>query len=214
MGESGRACRIHRRGFRPRKTGPKFPVEVLRCEEHELGFTAYPPGHVPYGRTAVAPVDYAGQKLAAADNATEADQLDDSWESTLFGAAIDASRGVTWGEGAEGALESRRTQGRRLESAGALLGATCADEQARRETARVVGVAELTLRDVAAAWGPAGSRARPWKQRGAAIVSAVSHFSSGVGMLRRILEGGERALLWGRAVMSGVSRGAGARGPP
>src|SRR4051812_12975097 len=45
---------------RDRKTGPLFGLTVARCGPHRRAFTLYPPGHVPYGRVAIAPVSSDG----------------------------------------------------------------------------------------------------------------------------------------------------------
>src|ERR1700681_2138751 len=45
---------------RDRKTGPLFALTVVHCGRHGRAFTLYPPGHVPYGRLAIAPVSSDG----------------------------------------------------------------------------------------------------------------------------------------------------------
>ena len=55
-GRDGQPCRLSLHHERPRKTGPCFALSVLRCRAHGIAFTVYPPGHVPYGRVALAPV--------------------------------------------------------------------------------------------------------------------------------------------------------------
>jgi hypothetical protein len=50
------ACRISVHHLRHRKTGPCFPIAVLRCAVHRGAFTVYPLGHRPYGRVGLAPV--------------------------------------------------------------------------------------------------------------------------------------------------------------
>ena len=49
-----RPCRLASDHDRERKTGPCFPIRVMRCRVHGHGFTLYPPGHVPYGRKRLA----------------------------------------------------------------------------------------------------------------------------------------------------------------
>src|ERR1017187_11039531 len=47
-------CEISVHHLRARRTGPQFPLTVVHCKTHGHAFTLYPPGHVPYGRVAVA----------------------------------------------------------------------------------------------------------------------------------------------------------------
>jgi hypothetical protein len=56
----GKACRLTVDHLRKRKTGPCFPLTVVRCAEHGHAFTLYPRGHVPWGRRAVVLVDPDG----------------------------------------------------------------------------------------------------------------------------------------------------------
>ena len=72
-------CRIDKHGFRERKTGPEFPIEVLRCGSHKRYFTVYPLGHVPYGRVSMAPVGPGGQAFEVVEGEPAA-----SWRGTLF----------------------------------------------------------------------------------------------------------------------------------
>ena len=60
-------CRLSVDHRRARKTGPCFPITVMRCREHGHSFTLYPPGHVPYGRRAVAPVAVDGSLVQGED---------------------------------------------------------------------------------------------------------------------------------------------------
>ncbi len=62
----GEACDLVVGHLRDRKTGPRFPLTVLRCRVHGCAFTLYPPGHVPYGRRRVAPVDLVGHAIGEA----------------------------------------------------------------------------------------------------------------------------------------------------
>ena len=73
----GETCKLEKHSFRARKTGPPFALRILHCATHGRYFTVYPPGHVPYGRVAVAPVDERGQ-IAAPDPEAAC------WRSTLF----------------------------------------------------------------------------------------------------------------------------------
>ena len=77
--EAHEPCQILRHDFRERKTGPEFPIQVLRCRTHTRYFTVYPAGHVPYGRVRMAPVDPGGHALEVVEGEAAA-----SWRGTLF----------------------------------------------------------------------------------------------------------------------------------
>lgn len=68
------ACLLRVDHRRPRKTGPGFALTVMSCATHDLAFTLYPPGHVPHGRVAIAPISSTtgagtpSELLFAADN--------------------------------------------------------------------------------------------------------------------------------------------------
>ncbi len=73
----GETCRLRKHDFRDRKTGPRFGLRILYCSTHQRYFTVYPPGHVPYGRQAVAPIDERGRVAAPEQEAAP-------WQATLF----------------------------------------------------------------------------------------------------------------------------------
>jgi hypothetical protein len=67
-------------------------------------FTLYPPGYVPYGRVAMAPVDAEGQGLHEARDADSVKGGADgempcqlAWDTTIFRAARDGGRGLAQG---------------------------------------------------------------------------------------------------------------------
>jgi len=74
-------CQIGAHGFRDRKTGPEFPIQVLHCHTHRRYFTVYPLGHVPYGRVRMGPVDPGGYPLEVDDGGAGASS---GWRATLF----------------------------------------------------------------------------------------------------------------------------------
>lgn len=76
-GQEASECEIRHHAWRPRKTGPGFPLEVAFCQRHLRYFTVYPPGHVPYGRQLVALVDPAGHEVISCEE-------DRGWSKTLF----------------------------------------------------------------------------------------------------------------------------------
>jgi len=140
--ETGVACWIVVNHWRPRKTGPMFPLAVVRCVVHGVAFTLYPRGHVPYGQIAVAPVSPDGSAIA-----TEAG---DRWTRTIFGASADASRAVEWARATPRDNEDRlgkppdrwaSTQRRRLTAALAILGVAVEQPERQREQhAEALGV--------------------------------------------------------------------------
>lgn len=81
-------CRTYRDGYRGRKTGPCFPLQVMGCHEHGHHFTVYPMGYDPYGRERLAPVDAGGGVLETPeglDAAVESEPgCDGRWHGTIF----------------------------------------------------------------------------------------------------------------------------------
>src|SRR5262249_42610459 len=148
-GGPGEPCRLRIGFYRERKTGPLFPLAVLRCATHRRASTLYPPGHVPYGRTAVAPVDARAELIVSERSAGPA------WELTVFAAAVDAARGRLWPKETSDRVPAtdsarRRTQGRHLKLAGQLLGLTSdLTSRARERIAWVLAVPLLLLREAA-----------------------------------------------------------------
>lgn len=162
-------CRIRVNHYRPRKTGPCFALCVVECVTHQRIFTLYPPGYVPYGRAAVAPVSSDGASIA--DDAGG----DDAWELTIYRAAYDAERGIAWprrlapGDG-ERRQETWRTQGRRIVLAGSLLGVLSEPGRAQPAMAAMLGIPALVLRDASTQFHAPGWRR--YAGRGRAVVSA------------------------------------------
>lgn len=181
------SCSLGVDHYRRRKTGPRFPVAVVRCSAHPNNrYTLYPPGHVPYGREAVTPSSPSGVLLL--DRATE----EPVWEATVFAAAVDAAEGEGWPSDSPWQdSRRRRTQGRRLDFCGWLLGVHPGlDERSRERIATRLGVAVMRLREAARHWGA------DWTTRGAAIVSVLLAISLGASLLDRLLAAGAVAELW------------------
>ncbi len=173
--------------YRPRKTGPGFPVAVVGCTRHPLGrYTLYPPGHIPYGRQAVVPCSPSGPLLR--DPATG--QL--VWEDTLFGAAVEAAEGQRWPAHSPAEDERRRrTQGSRLDLGGQLLGVHPELEARTRElVATRLRVPTLSLRDAGHRW------ATSWQTRGAAIQAVLQALPLDGTLLDRLLAAGAVSALW------------------
>lgn len=183
-------CRVTVHYLRERKTGPAFPLAVIRCVTHGRSHTLYPPGQVPYGRVAIAPVDPAGRPVTSEEGAP-------ALSGTLFEAAedatadTDAEAGARWPESGSGAPGTRRTQGRRLHRAAVLLG-LLAEPRRQERIAHALDVPQLTLREAATTYGAA----RSWRQRGEVLLGVLSAVlaSQRHGVL---LEAGHEAELWG-----------------
>lgn len=187
------ACRLRIDHFRERKTGPCFALAVLVCAVHRLGFTLYPPGHVPYGRLAVAPLGVDGQVVLEPQEAGRPARA--AWGLTLFGAALDAAGGVAWPRINVPADPRRwwRTQGRYLEL-GARLVAVAEDVQRRKreQVALALGIALLVLLDAACGYAAGGYRGR-----GQAIVEVLHEIEISAGLGDRLLASGAAMELWG-----------------
>ena len=95
------ACRISLHHIRQRLTGPCFPLSVLRCRTHGVTFTLYPPGHVPYGRKAI-----------ASNVPTESMPGANAFVGTIFEASLDASLGHPWPRDSPGGLREKARCGR------------------------------------------------------------------------------------------------------
>jgi len=194
LGEDGSECRVGFHGTRVRKTGPRIPVTVMRCHGHEVSFTVYPPGHVPYGRVAVLAVDLEGRQVESA----RGDAAESALANTVWEAVEDAARGERWEEsGAAGLRGSRRTQGRRLELCARLFGLVGPERERERERlAEVVGVPALMLHEVYAREYVGRGRGR-WKARGQAVLKVLGVCLAG-GVPGALLAAGYIAGLWGR----------------
>lgn len=194
-GEGEADCQVTVHGWRPRKTGPEFPLCVVECASHKFAFTLYPPGHVPYGRTAIAAISSDGQAVLDAERAP--DEAAVAWEVTVFGAVCDAAHGRAWPRSGCGEQESFRTQCRRVKLAARLLGVLCASDAVQLVMAVVLGVAALTLRDASSAF-----RAPSWRRythRGLALLVPLGELGRGGGLLERVLVAGAQIGQWGSA---------------
>ena len=120
-------CCLKPKGWRGRATGPCFPLWRLACRTHGGSFTLYPPGHVPHGRKALAPVAPDGEELY--------DPLNEGWFDGYFEAALDAAEGRAWPKESEEGSDKGRfiTQTRQLRRLAILVGVAPAQERIRRE---------------------------------------------------------------------------------
>jgi len=184
----GKACRLTVDHLRERKTGPCFPLTVVRCAEHGHAYTLYPPGHVPWGRRAVAHVDPEGVLIQNGEIC---------WQGTLFEAALDAAAGMAWvrqaGSGSWGSETWWGSQWRLTELALDVLG--LGPEQSvdlRHAVAEVVGVATLVLLEQARAI----ANEPGFRSRGRAVETVLRQ-ATGPEVLRRLLVAGHVAGRWG-----------------
>lgn len=117
-GDGAEPCSIGFHHKRRRKTGPPQGwVAVMRCSSHGLAFTAYPAGHVPYGRAPLVVVAPDGSDVAGGVS------------SGAMAAAMDARKGRLWPR--EGAADwVQGTQRRRVQEAATLLGLAASEPDA------------------------------------------------------------------------------------
>ena len=190
-------CRLSMDHLRERKTGPCFPLTVLRCRTHRRAFTLYPPGHVPYGRQAVAPVAPDGsEEIAPPDDvASEATPLI-RWQRTSFLAALDAAAGRAWPRTSrpDHDLGGWGSQGRLLSRSERLLGVSPKqDEVQQLHIARALSLDNtLLLRDQARLASGAG-----YRQRGQSVVTVLAEIERQGCVLAPLLRAGHEAGLWG-----------------
>lgn len=176
--------------YRPRKTGPRFPLAVVGCTVHGgCRYTLYPPGHIPYGRQAAVACSPSGSLLR--ERKTDR-TWQPTWETTLLDAAIDAAGGRLWPSGSPSEdARRRRTQGRRLTWAGRLLGVHPEVGSHQQEhIASLLQVPTLTIRTAAQRWGS------PWRTRGEAVHTVLRALPVDGGLLGRMLRAGHVANHW------------------
>ena len=171
--------------WRARKTGPEHPLRVVRCDVHQHAFTLYPPGHVPYGRRALAPVRPDGVEPAPTARC---------WAGTLFEAVAHGAEGRPWVREAPGG--SRwwwSTQGRLLDLALVLTGTHPElPQDLRHRIAEILQVPALVLLD-----GAQQIRERPgYRSRSHAAMAVLERI--GRGLLRRLRGVGFLLGCWGR----------------
>jgi hypothetical protein len=86
------SCKLVVKGDRIRKSGPEYPLIILKCKTHSICFTVYPEGWSPYSRKSIG--------------------IDD--KNSFWNAAIDASNNILWTVSTSKGDESRTTQMRRI----------------------------------------------------------------------------------------------------
>lgn len=193
-----RHCHIVVHDYRLRKTGPRHSLAVFKCKVHGGCFTAYPPGHVPYGRQPLTIVSPDGTSVSSGI-VPGAGQFAD----TLFDAALDAAKGRAWRRpvdvewcpdtqtrlpapvAAEGLVWS--TQVRHLDRVTQLLGLDAPDADARVAFAEILAIDTLVLHEQS---GASGYRARGRAVE--AVLAAIGDRAPDA----RLTEAGAKAGLW------------------
>jgi len=186
-GEPG--CRVAVRHRRERKTGPCFPIAVVRCSAHpQHSFTLYPPGHFPYGRRPLVTCSVSGPLLL--DPSTR----QPTWAGTVLQAAEDAAKALRWApHSVTEAPAVRRSQGRHLDLAGLLLGVhPDLDAGERERIATRLRAPTMAVRSASSMWSTS------WTSRGAAIVLALATTPVDGSLLDRLMSAGFAAGLWAR----------------
>ncbi len=185
--EATETCSLSIDHYRPRKTGPGFPIAVVGCSRHPFGrFTLYPPGHIRYGRQPVVPCRPSSSLQQDPDTGQPL------WQETLFGAALDAAQGQRWPAHSPAEdVRRRRTQGERLGWAGRLLGVhPDLDARTREWVATRLQVPTMTLRTATSQW------ATSWQDRGTAVVGVLQSLSLDGSLLDRLLAAGAVTGMW------------------
>lgn len=186
----GGICAVSKDGFRERVTGPGFRLQVMSCDPHGH-FTVYPPGFVPFGRTAVAPVGFSGEVHAGDPHAAPAIK----WRRSIFEAPVALAAGPAWQRDLG---RTDRLQRRHSESAARILGLSPDIESIAVE--RIRGVLDLTgIAHEKARRDFAGARSNARRAALLLPLPAAVVLDSGVGA--RILSAGFLAGLWGRPVL-------------
>lgn len=179
--EPGVDCVLEVDHVRPRKTGPCFPLTVMNCRAHGCAFTLYPPGHVPYGRKAIAPVASDGALVRPALSLSVAPSAE-VWRGTIFEGAMDAADEKAWGREVDGGVgvwwgghdQWRSTQGEHIDVAAALLGiAPWLSAGVRQQIGSALAVPTLSLLDAVVEFGRADGR----ESQGAAVMSVLGQVS-------------------------------------
>ena len=189
-GQDSRAYRLCFDHCRQRTTGPCFPLTVIRCQTHRRGFTLYPPGHVPYGRRAVAPVAPDGSPLAK-----QARQNAERFRGTLFDGALDAADGRAWHREHAGPTDCWwNSQLRGLEVATRLVGVAAEnDDGAREQLAELLDVDTLLLREQAQQLRHGAG----YRKRGQAVRAVLDALPRSALLPDRLLECGYQIGQWG-----------------
>jgi len=191
------SCRISINHHRVRKTGPCFPLAVVKCDKHHFCFTLYPPGHVPYGRRPlIANIAVDGSKInnEPIDIHNSENKLA-SFQGSFFDAALDAGFSKTWPkESFMGSLESRfNTQLRHMDRASRLLGIHSAlDIKQTEEIAEILNLPRQVVSE-----NLSELKHQPTlKKQGQTICQLLMILPQTLSLFERLVEAGSTAILW------------------
>ena len=182
-------------------------MAVMECCTHDCAFSLYPPGHVPYGRAAVAPVapDASPLLLPAEEEGAQQGAMWAlaTWEQTRFGAALDAATGKLWPR--DGPSSHRAIQRTRVDELAALLGLDADLPAPTGEAfARALDIPRLMLLDATTQYQQAGA----FDAGAQVLVGLLNHPAlRSRCVLERVLTCGALAGLWGPAHGWEVARG-------
>lgn len=178
-----------------------------------MAFTLYPPGHVPYGRSALAPVAPDGGVLQSAPSvevgevgcaealhrAQPSTSSPDAFSNTIFDAALDAARGVAWkhaeqlASSPDGCDRWWSTQQRHLLRATKLVGVDPSlTIDVRLQVAEALSVPALVLIEAAGEF----ARSAGYIACGSAVLKVLSRIPRGAYLAERIAESGFLVSLW------------------
>lgn len=180
-------CGLSVKNRRPRKTGPCFALYVIYCRAHDVCFTLYPPGQVPYGRTALVVMGPEGKSVVK--------DRGPPFAGTYFDAALDAARGIAWGkESYEGSQHPRfLTQCRHLCRCARLMGLG-ATEREREKVAELLGIAGLELQEA----GQAVQSQQGYRETGLAICQVLTLLPETQATFQRLTTCGYYVGIWPR----------------
>lgn len=182
-------CKIYRDHYRERKTGPEFPILVVRCVHHKVSFTIYPVGFTPFGRSSIAPVAPDGRLTIDGDGS-------DQFVGTYFDAALDAAKPFAWWHQYQEEKKSTLsfiTQTRHLKRICTWLGIDpCNDQEQCEAVIRLLDVPGQLLHDSARTiYENAGFR-----NRGVAICNILNAIALRSSLFERLAVLGKEIGLW------------------
>ena len=188
---SGLRCIIREHDRRARKTGPCFPLVVVKCHAHKRGFTLYPPGYAPYRRQSVVVATSDGESVRTGQTDRR------RFAGTVFQAALDAAVDIAWrreGCGDAKAKGSWTTQLRHLDIAAGVVGvAPELSARDRDEIADVLRVDSLTLREQARGLESEAG----YRSCARAVCTVLDEIPDGSFLAERFLETGHTTRHWG-----------------
>jgi hypothetical protein len=189
-GQDGKHCRLFSDHDRPRKTGPRFPLQVMCCRTHGIAFTLYPRGHVPYGRERIAPVAVDGSPCYGTEDTHR-------FAGTYFDAALQAAAGEAWPQDFQddhpSTIPRFGTQLTRLARACLLTGvAPGLSEEHRAACAQVLAVPGQLLQETTQR-----IRDNPgYPSQGRAVCEVLAHLAMAPTLFERLASCGTAAGLW------------------